>query len=188
MSNFDSQYLLIPAVLSRMTNHSVTEFGIRFYQFCFARISLLKTQYTHYRPEGSFYPDSCFSDLHPSDGDWSQNPMETVVRLRISTLAINLRKSIVNFLPLNNYLKKNWIPKERNALSLLFVCLPYPIDWIPFQTDNTRFKSTTETQRGSNAQGRPSTERPQQHSNGVVLRPTQKDLESKYPSIWKASQ
>ena len=78
MSNFDLQYLLIPAVLSRMTNHSVTEFGIRFYQFCFARISLLKTQYTHYRPEGSFYPDSCFSDLHPSDGDWSQNPMETV--------------------------------------------------------------------------------------------------------------
>merc|ERR1719300_1759249 len=47
-----------------------------------------------------------------------------------------------------------------------------------YSSDNTRFKSTTETQRGSNAQGRPSTERPQQHSNGVVLRPTQKDLES----------
>jgi len=47
-----------------------------------------------------------------------------------------------------------------------------------YSSDNTRFKSTTETQRGSNAQGRPSSERPQQHSNGVVLRPTQKDLES----------
>ena len=36
MLNFDLKYLHIPAVLSRMTNYSVTEFGIRLYQFCFA--------------------------------------------------------------------------------------------------------------------------------------------------------
>ena len=76
-----------------------------FIRFVLLEFLILKTQYIHALPS------------------WRIILYQKVVQFRISTLAFNLRKSILNCWPLNSYLKKNWIPKERNASLLYLFCL-----------------------------------------------------------------